>query len=122
MQEKKDVLNRNDFISKIYNLIEVVTENKKGCSFAIDGKWGSGKSFVLEKIRNKLEIEQSEETNGDKYFICYYDCWKYDYYEEPIISIITSIMQTIERKKQKILWKVLYVALLKINTELILML
>ena len=100
MQEKVDVLNRDEFVNRVYNLIKVITENKKSCSFAIDGKWGSGKSFVLEKLQNQLEREQSEELNNDRYFVCYYDCWKYDYYDEPIISIITSMMQTIEDKQK----------------------
>lgn len=100
MQEKKDVLNRNEFIEKLLDLIKVITETKKGCSFAIDGKWGSGKSFVLEKLQKKLEMEQSEETEFDKYFVVYYDCWKYDFYDEPIISIITSIMNVIEDKEK----------------------
>ena len=100
MQEKKDVLNRNEFIEKLFDLIKVITETKKGCSFAIDGKWGSGKSFVLEKLQKKLEMEQSEETGFDKYFVVYYDCWKYDFYDEPIISIITSIMNAIEDKEK----------------------
>ena len=100
MQEKKDVLNRNEFIGKLFDLIKVITETKKGCSFAIDGKWGSGKSFVLEKLQKKLEMEQSEETGFDKYFVVYYDCWKYDFYDEPIISIITSIMNAIEDKEK----------------------
>lgn len=100
MQEKKDVLNRNEFIEKLFDLIKVITETKKGCSFAIDGKWGSGKSFVLEKLQKKLEMEQSEEIEFDKYFVVYYDCWKYDFYDEPIISIITSIMNVIEDKEK----------------------
>lgn len=99
MRNKVDVLKRETFIKKVHDLIEVVADDKKNCSFAIDGKWGSGKSFVLEKLQEQLEVEQSEETGEDKYFVCYYDCWKYDYYDEPIISIITSIMQDIEDKR-----------------------
>lgn len=43
MQEKEDVLNRSEFIDKIINLVDLIVENNKGCSFAINGRWGSGK-------------------------------------------------------------------------------
>ena len=99
MQDRVDVLNRDGFVNKIFNIINVITENKKNCSFAIDGKWGSGKTFVLKLLQEKLEIEQLENIAGDKYFVCYYDCWKYDYYEEPVISIITSILQELDSKQ-----------------------
>ncbi|MEQ2944659.1 KAP family P-loop NTPase fold protein [Anaerostipes hadrus] len=99
MQEKEDVLNRSEFIDKIINLVDLIVENNKGCSFAINGRWGSGKSFVLERIKEKLIREQSEDLMGDKYFVCYYNCWEYDYYEEPIISIISSISDNIQQQK-----------------------
>lgn len=70
MQDRVDVLNRDGFVNKIFNIINVITENKKNCSFAIDGKWGSGKTFVLKLLQEKLEIEQSENIAGDKYFVC----------------------------------------------------
>ena len=36
MQEKEDVLNRSEFIDKIINLVDLIVENNKGCSFAIN--------------------------------------------------------------------------------------
>ena len=71
MQEKEDVLNRSEFIDKIINLVDLIVENNKGCSFAINGRWGSGKSFVLERIKEKLIREQSEDLMGDKYFVMF---------------------------------------------------
>lgn len=98
MEEKEDVLNREEFINKVINFIEIITQNNKNCCFAIDGCWGSGKSFVLNKIKEQLVREQSEELAGDKYFVFYYDCWEYDYYEEPVFSIISSMRDHIEDK------------------------
>ena len=37
--------------------------------FALNGIWGSGKSFVLDMFEEKLSEIQSEETSTDKYFI-----------------------------------------------------
>ena len=49
MEEKFDVLDRGGFIEKLKDLVNVISENKQGCCFGLNGFWGSGKSFVLEK-------------------------------------------------------------------------
>ena len=98
MNEKLDVLNRKDFIDKLIQLVEGFADKKQGCCFGIDGAWGSGKTFVLEKFEEKLKEFQLEETAGDKYYVFHYDCWKYDYYEEPTIAIIAAMLDEIDRE------------------------
>lgn len=98
MSEKLDVLNRKDFIDKLIQLVEGFADKKQGCCFGIDGAWGSGKTFVLEKFEGKLKVIQSEETAEDKYYVFHYDCWKYDYYEEPAIAIIAAMLDEIDRE------------------------
>ena len=93
---KKDVLDREAFVKQIVDLTMLLSEERKNCCFAIEGEWGSGKSFVLEKIQECLQIEQSEETSTNRFFVVRYDCWKYDYYEEPIIAIISVLREKIE--------------------------
>ena len=92
MNEKLDVLNRDGFIIKIKTLIEIMSESKQGCCFALNGAWGSGKSFVLEKLEDKLKEQLIEETEDNKYYVFHYDCWKYDYYEEPTVAIIAAML------------------------------
>lgn len=98
MSEKVDVLNREGFINRLIRIIEQVTNKGQGCCFGIDGEWGSGKTFVLEKFEEKLKEIQSEETADNKYYVFHYDCWKYDYYEEPIIAIISAMIDEIENE------------------------
>lgn len=98
MSEKLDVLNRKDFIDKLIQLVEGFADKKQGCCFGIDGAWGSGKTFVLEKFEEQLKVIQSEETAEDKYYVFHYDCWKYDYYEEPAIAIIAAMLDEIDRE------------------------
>lgn len=54
MHSQEDVLNRDDFIKKIKDLIIISSENRRSCCFAIEGEWGSGKSFVLKRIQEHL--------------------------------------------------------------------
>ena len=97
MHSKEDVLDREPFVKQILNLNMVLSEKRKNCCFAIDGEWGSGKSFILEKIQERLQMEQAETTGTDCFFVVRYDCWNYDYYEEPIIAIISVLRERIEQ-------------------------
>lgn len=43
--------------------------------------------LIGEKGMGKqLEVIQKEETADDWYFVFHYNCWQYDYYEEPLQS------------------------------------
>lgn len=95
---KLDILNRYEFVCSLINLVENISVENSSVTFALDGKWGSGKSFVLDMFEEELSRIQSEETATDKYFIIRYNCWKNDYYQEPLIAIVSSIVSSIEEK------------------------
>ena len=50
---------------------------------------------MLEK---SLEQIRNEETAANRYLIFHYDSWKYDYYEEPILAIVASMLDTLDEK------------------------
>ena len=52
-----DILGREDTIQDLYNIIQSASKNNAYCSFAIEGNWGIGKTFILEKLEEKLEVE-----------------------------------------------------------------
>lgn len=100
--DKLDILNREEFVDKLVTLTENISANKTSTSFAINGVWGCGKSFVLDMYEERLNAIQSEETANDKYFIIRYNCWKYDYYEEPLVAIVAAMIDVINQKTK--LW------------------
>ena len=93
MTGKEDILDRQPFIDKVISILEILSKEKRGISFAIDGDWGSGKTFVLEQLEKQLELVQSEETADDRYFLFHYNCWQYDYYDEPSVAIISAMLE-----------------------------
>lgn len=99
---KLDILNRDVFVERLVTLTENISANKDSASFAINGVWGSGKSFVLDMYEEKLNQIQSEKTTFDKYCVIRYNCWKYDYYEEPLVAIVAVIIDIINQKTK--LW------------------
>lgn len=110
--DKLDILQRDEFVKQLERMIENISENKVSTCFAINGKWGCGKTFVLDMLQERLEEKQSEQTADNKYFIIRYNSWKYDYYSEPLAAIVAELMTSIEERtalfpdseeKQKIL-------------------
>lgn len=95
---KLDVLNRGKFVEQLLQLIDSISSNKVSTCFAINGPWGCGKSFVLDMLEEQLNIIQSEETFTDKYFVIRYNSWKFDYYEEPLVAIVATMIAVIEEK------------------------
>lgn len=99
---KLDILNRDEFVDRLVILTENISSNKASTSFAINGVWGSGKSFVLDMYEERLNQIQFEETAADKYYVIRYNCWKYDYYEEPLVAIVAAMIDIINQKTK--LW------------------
>lgn len=95
---KQDILNREEFVNGILDFINLLSDNKKGLCFAVDGRWGTGKTFVLNMLEKRLREYQSEKTADENYYVFHYNCWQYDYYEEPSVAIVSAIMNSIDEE------------------------
>ena len=95
MDKRLDLLNREEFVENVIKIVNQLSDIKRGCCFAIEGGWGVGKTFVIEKIEDRLKVFLSEETNSDRYFVFHYNCWQHDYYEEPAVAIISAMLASI---------------------------
>ena len=96
--QELDILNRKEFVNQLTTLIENISANRSSTRFAINGTWGSGKTFVLDMLQEQLGIIQCKETSTNKYLIIPYNCWKFDYYEEPLVAIVLSMISKIEEQ------------------------
>lgn len=93
-----DLLNRQEFIDKVFNIIETISQNKRNVCFAINGEWGSGKTWLLDKLEQKLRLQGQEGTTLNKYFVFHYNCWQYDYYNEPLIAVVAVLLEQIDEE------------------------
>ena len=57
----EDKIGRQEFVDKICGLVDSLKKDHHTC-IAINGDWGSGKSFVLNMMEESLELIQNEET------------------------------------------------------------
>lgn len=99
--EKIDILDRTKIMSDIEQILVLLSEQKQGRVFALDGKWGYGKTYILEQLEKKLEELQKEGTNDDRFFVFHYNCWQYDYYEEPAVAIVSAMLDKCGGKSEK---------------------
>lgn len=98
-----DILNRQEFIDKIISTVEYHSKNNLKASFSIQGEWGCGKSWILDRVFENLYDIQDEQIAGGRYCVFRYNAWKYDYYDEPLVSLLISLKEQLESENSIIL-------------------
>lgn len=111
-----DTIGRN---VDIYHFMEALNSFDSACSIAINGAWGSGKTFFVKQVKLILdscaslsasEVSASEDQEIREVWsklqkrdrlklqshICiYYDAWENDQDSDPMLSLIYSIVQNV---------------------------
>lgn len=113
-----DQLGRNEELRQFVRLLNSIDGN---CTIALDGDWGSGKTFFVKQAqmiidsfneyKNKKAISEKDEENikmvKDKFddlgiklqATAYYDAWENDNEDDPLLSILYSIISTADCDK-----------------------
>ena len=116
--QRIDILDRQQFVDDVVRIIRQLSVNKKNTTFAINGAWGVGKTFVLDMLEEQLEPD---------YIVFHYNAWEYDYYEEPLIALLSATLNKIDellkisitvKKVEKAVLTKIKVALLSIVSEI----
>lgn len=95
--DKLDVLDRIPFVERTMNLLRGLRDNRQSMAFSINGKWGCGKTFVLDLLAKRIKEENETHPAKEKQFIFIrYDCWKYDYYSEPVVALVSAMQDAIQ--------------------------
>lgn len=114
---KEDALDRNAELNSFCHLLS--TQNSMN-SIALDGRWGSGKTFFVKQCallinaKNSLSnidkdiaesilkaTKQSNSFEGltdNKLLAVYFDAWENDSEEDPVLSLIYRIVQQLDLK------------------------
>lgn len=115
-----DSIGRGEFVRQFVKMLNAIEDN---CTIALEGNWGSGKTFFVKQVkmvldahnpnyqpvngflteeRRKVIKEKCSEFNVEdgstelKPQLCvYYDAWKNDNDEDPILSLVYSIVKEI---------------------------
>ena len=93
----EDKIGRQEFVGKICGLVDSLKKDNHTC-IAINGDWGSGKSFVLGMIEEQLS-QKAENT------VIKYDAWENSFYSDPLIAILSCIIDGIDDKRHRLFGK-----------------
>ena len=113
-----DSIGRGEFVRQFVKMLNAIEDN---CTIALEGNWGSGKTFFVKQVkmvldahnpnyqpvngflteeRRKIIKEKCSEFNTEdgstelKPQLCvYYDAWQNDNDEDPILSLVYSIVK-----------------------------
>lgn len=89
----QDKIGREEIVDKICGLVDFLEKDKNFC-LSLNGEWGSGKSFVLSMIEEKL-------SQKSEYIVIKYDAWENSFYHEPLIAILSCVIDCLESKLSK---------------------
>ena len=106
-----DGVERNDCIVRFVNLLDAIDGE---CTIALNGDWGSGKTFFVKQTKLLLDffnpqsdleddvknrVQQIAQTlrleNVKNYATVYYDAWMNDNAEDPILSLIHETLKDV---------------------------
>lgn len=107
-----DTISRN---TDIFHFIEILDAVDDNCSIALDGNWGSGKTFFVKQVKMVMDAynpyinitneEDREKIKGlynnqnleENPQVCvYYDAWENDNDDDPILSLVYAILSNVE--------------------------
>lgn len=88
MQKRQDYLSRQLYIDLLKSIIANQHDNPSGYSFAINGDWGSGKTWILNELETQLD---------NSYLIFHYNAWENDFYDEPLVAILSVMIEKLNK-------------------------
>ena len=75
-----DALNRASMAEKLTN---VVKHQHEGMVISLNGDWGTGKTFFLERWKEHLELEG--------FRALYFNAWQDEFCDEPLVALLTQL-------------------------------
>ena len=91
---EQDKIGRKEIVDRICLLVDNLQKDQHFC-LALDGAWGSGKSFVFDMLEESLQVRK-------EYIIIRYDAWANSFYSDPLIAILSCLIDGIQEKLKEI--------------------
>lgn len=81
-----DTLDRGKYAKFLHNYL-VDNSSQNGYVLNLNAQWGSGKSFFINRWMDSIK---------EKHPVVYVDAWKQDYSDDPMLTVISSIISALE--------------------------
>ena len=93
-----DMMSRDAIINKLIDIVNAVNEmDARNIAMALTGPWGCGKTFILEEMERRLQARNHPQMAEPGYLVIHYNCWKYDYYDEPLVAIVSALTAELDK-------------------------
>ena len=103
----------------VFSFADILNSLEDSCSIALDGNWGSGKTFFVHQVKMFLEatnpfittmsnedreiiiqewkhLHKNNEPEIQPHVAIYYDAWENDSDDDPVLSIVYTILKSID--------------------------
>lgn len=91
--DTSDYLNRKPFADKLSGLVD---RFETPFVVALDGAWGSGKSFFLRRW-----VGHHQAAREDTTVVVYFDAFEHDYMDDPFVVLVGAVAYRFESKEPK---------------------
>ena len=98
-----DALQRQGIASELSALATALAEGEDSATIALDGGYGTGKTFILERWVQDLQDQGQVAV--------YYNAWENDCDDDPLVSLIETLASDGKIKWEKVTWDALNEAL-----------
>ena len=111
-----DTIKRN---KDVFDFADILNSLEDSCSIAIDGNWGSGKTFFVHQVKMFLDatndflqslneddkasiisewkrLHRNREPEYQPHVCVYYDAWENDSDNDPVLSLIYAILKKVD--------------------------
>lgn len=105
---EKDYIDRNKYLNSFINIIDKIRESK---IIALDGDWGSGKTWFVKSLEYLMNEDIDFKTNNididilnsvkDNYMTFYYNAWENDDAQSAMLSLMYKLVNDSCMEKDK---------------------
>ena len=88
--DDSDLLDRKPLSAYLTQLVDTIEDP---LVIAVDGTWGSGKSFFLQRW-----VGAHRSQNDGKAIVVYFDAFAHDYLDDPLIALVGVIAERFEQE------------------------
>lgn len=106
---RENPIQRNEYV---FQFVRLLTHMEDNCySVALNGDWGSGKTFFVKQVklildahnpqfhmkdetRREIQTLYKADEKPNSYATVYYDAWTYDNHDDPILSLVYAASQS----------------------------
>lgn len=101
-----DFLTRKQMVEDISSIIRSCVGMEKPITFSVEGEWGKGKTWIVEKVAdtlNGIDVTLEEDSRTKKagvgdFLVFNYNAWEKDYYEEPLLAILITLINQLNKQ------------------------